>query len=98
MEKKKRPSLERSYNYTLYAPFGPVVTGISNDPKRRIAEHRRKGEFFTDYSVSSSKPRSQALKDETQAIHQFQDDHWGGAPLYNKAKVKKDKLSARFWG
>jgi hypothetical protein len=98
MKKKPRFSLKHSNNYSIYGPFGLLYTGISNDPVRRIGEHRRMRKFFTDYQISPSKPRSQALTDETRVIHQFQDDHWGGAPLYNKAKLKKDKLSSRFWG
>jgi predicted GIY-YIG superfamily endonuclease len=90
----KRRVQRDTYNYTLYGGLGqPVYHGITNNPKRRIQQHRDDGKFFTDYEVSPARSRSRADRDETRAIHRTQDENIGLAPQYNKAKVKPKKWS-----
>jgi predicted GIY-YIG superfamily endonuclease len=89
MARRLHRTTRDTYNYTLYAPFGmPIYHGITNNPQRRIREHRKSGKYFTDYSISTVRSRTRADRDETRAIHQHQDEHWEAAPLYNIAKVR----------
>jgi len=88
MARRPKRAPRDTYNYTLFGGFNqPVYHGITNNPQRRLQQHRQDGKFFTDYEISPRRSRSRADREETREIHRHQDNNWGLAPLYNKAKV-----------
>jgi predicted GIY-YIG superfamily endonuclease len=96
MGRRPKRAPRDTYNYTLYGGFGqPVYHGITNNPQRRIRQHKEDGKFFTDYELSPRRSRSRADREETRSIHRHQDENLGITPQYNIAKVKRKTWS--FW-
>lgn len=70
-------------NYTLRQGRKVVYKGITNNPKRREAEHRNEGKRFTSMTTSRKLSRSTAKKREKAGIKKFK-SNTGRNPRYNK--------------
>jgi len=71
------------YNYQLRDRNGKIVyDGISNNPERRVKEHKRSGKRFSSYTVDSfNRFEDEAREKEKKSIKK----HKG---KYNKIKYK----------
>jgi hypothetical protein len=98
MAKRSKRNPRDTVNYTLYGMLGePIYYGITNNLDRRLKEHERNGKVFYDVSSSSKRSRERADREETRAIHGYQDNNFiGAAPRYNKAKVKNNRSNFGF--
>ena len=62
-----------------------VYVGITNDLDRRTTEHENEGMKFTAVDkIGRQTTREAAEKWETDRIHQYQANHGGATPKYNK--------------
>lgn len=71
-------------NYTLRRGRKVVYKGISNNPERRAAEHRRSGKKFTGLTTSVKVGRKTASKREKSGVKSYRKSHGGRRPRYNK--------------
>ena len=71
-------------NYTLRQGRKVVYKGITNNPERRAAEHKRSGKKFTSMTTSVKVSRKTAQKREKSKIKTFKKNHSGKKPRYNK--------------
>lgn len=80
---KKYP-IRDTCNYTLKDKNDePVYYGITNDPKRRIEEHKRSGKKFANWEHSAKRSRESALKHEKEELMKYRSEK-GKLPKYNK--------------
>lgn len=73
-------------NYTLRRGRKVVYKGITTNPERRAAEHKRSGKKFTSMTTSVKVSRKTAQKREKSGIDSFKKNHSGRKPRYNKKK------------
>ena len=73
------------YGYTLRDHYGKIVyVGITNDPRARVAEHTRKGNYFKHLKTQTGPmSRQEALRWESRRIKSYR-DFTGRNPRYNK--------------
>lgn len=69
-------------NYVLFDGRKVVYHGITNNLKRRIAEHKGDGKKFTRFSFSAKKTRKSALKHEAEVLKRYRRNQ-GKFPKYN---------------
>jgi hypothetical protein len=81
--RRKKQAPQDCHNYTLRKGHKEVYTGISNDPERRIREHRRDGKKFDSATVSRACSRDTAREREKEKIDGYENSH-GRKPRYNK--------------
>jgi predicted GIY-YIG superfamily endonuclease len=80
----KRPKKRTCVNYKLKQGNKIVYIGHTNNPKRRIREHKNSGKRFTNVSKSVKVSRATAKKREKQSINRYKRSHSGRKPRYNK--------------
>jgi len=73
-----------TYSYALKLGRRIVYRGITTNPDRRVAEHKRSGKRFTHMVVQPRVSRKTALKRERQSIRAYRCGHGGKKPRYNK--------------
>lgn len=71
-------------NYTLRQGRKTVYKGITNNPARRRAEHKRSGKRFTRMTTGVKISMKTARKRETVGITSYKRSHRGRRPRYNK--------------
>ena len=71
-------------NYALRQGKKIVYRGITNDPDRRRAEHKRSGKRFSSMTTSVKVSRETAKKREKKRISRYKRNHGGRKPRYNK--------------
>jgi len=71
-------------NYTLRRGSKVVYKGITNNPERRVAEHKREGKKFTSMTTGVKVSRKTAQKREKAGIKSYRKNHSGKKPRYNK--------------
>lgn len=98
MAKRSRKVPRDTVNYTLYSMLGePVYHGITKNLDRRLREHERDGKVFFDVRTSAKRTRSRADREETRAIHQYQEHNiFGMGPKYNIVKTRKARSNNIF--
>ncbi len=71
--------------YELFDGRKKVYIGITDDLERREQEHKNEGKKFTSIrKVTSKLTQESALKKERERISQYQKNHRGKTPKYNK--------------
>lgn len=61
-----------------------VYVGITNDPVRREAEHRKEMDFDKMRIIGAKSQRDSAEKWETERIQTYMKNHKGETPKYNQ--------------
>ena len=78
----RQPRDTRTYN--LKKGNKVVYKGITNDPERRAAEHRREGKDFDRLALTSPPlTRRRAKEREAEALDVYRRNHRGRNPRYN---------------
>lgn len=73
-----------TYTYDLKKGNKVVYKGITNDPERRGAEHRREGKDFDKLVLTSpALTRRDAKKKEAEELDAYRSNHRGRNPRYN---------------
>lgn len=73
-----------THTYDLMKGNRVVYKGITNDPERREAEHRREGKDFDGLTLTSPRLTRRAAKErEAQELDAYRRNHRGRNPRYN---------------
>ena len=80
MGKRKK---QDTVNYTLRSGRKDVYKGTTNNPSRRLTEHRTEGKKFSNMTVSRKVSKGTALKREKKAIKTYK-RNTGRKPKYNR--------------
>jgi hypothetical protein len=77
--------LPKTWNYELKDGHQTVYRGITKNPSRRFAEHRRDGKRFTHARIIGwSFFRAWARRREVRALAEYRRAHGGRNPRYNR--------------
>ena len=73
-----------TYKYELTKGNKVVYVGITNNPERREAEHRKDKDFTNMRIVGGPSTFSGACQWEADRIKTYMQNHGGDTPLYNQ--------------
>ena len=76
--------VRKTTKYKLTLNGNTVYLGITDDPEGREAQHRQDKTFDKMEKIGHKSTREGAEQWETDAIHEYMNQHHGKTPLYNK--------------
>ena len=73
--------------YRLKQKRKTVYIGTTDDPERRIEQHKKQGKRFSSMQIASKKMTEEgAMKKEEEMLKNFRSNHRGKNPTHNKDK------------
>lgn len=81
-------AVKDTYKYELLQGNKVVYVGITTDPTRREAEHRREKKTFDKMKVVGGVCTADGAQQwKLERIQTYKDNHAGDMPMYNKKEV-----------